>query len=274
MSADSDALAAVKALPGLTEGEQQYLLTVARGEGFYGLGWDNPNPKTVSESAQFGLTGHEGKGSRNWGAVQGAGSAGSFFHVDHHADGTVYKGTFKKYGSDTEAAADVARILLKPNVKAAIATGSLRAAVFAQHDNKYFELNPEAYLSSVAANYSILTKSIGWNPLLKNTPKNPLSPAEGEPAVSPPPQSGLPSSSQAPAPSTVPETLPIISLERKSTGTAVKLWQRYLKSLGMAIIDTGSFDTVTDQYTRLYQANRGLPVDGDVGPKTWNSAFR
>lgn len=134
----------------LTEGERQYVLSVARGEGFYGLGWA-PG---------------EGAGSHNWGAVQGIGPAGSFTHIDHHADGTPYHTQFKWYNNDSEGMSDMARILLKPNVRAAIRSGSLRKAVFAQHSNKYFELDPEKYLSAVLRNYGTLTKNLGWKPLL------------------------------------------------------------------------------------------------------------
>lgn len=171
MSADSDAAQAVSQLPGLTPGEQQYLQTVARGEGFYGLGWGHPSPKTIADSAAFGIDPMAGVGSKNWGAVQGTGSAGSFPHVDYHAAGppyfgAAYLGTFKKYATDAEAAADVAKILLKPNVKLALAAGDLHAAVYAQHSNGYFEYAPDKYLAAVKKNYDILVKSLGWQALL------------------------------------------------------------------------------------------------------------
>jgi len=264
------ALAAVNQIVGLTDAEKQYVVTIGMGEGVWGSGWDNPSAKTVAESAQFGLTGHEGKDSKNWGAIQGVGSAGSFFHVDHHRDGTVYKGTFKAYKTDTDAAIDVARILLKPNVKAALARGSLHDAVFAQHDNGYFELEPNAYLATVLDNYQKLTTLLGWSKLLSekgNAPSTPpLSPEGGglQPGSS---------SSGPPLPSVLADTLPIISLERKSTGTAVLIWQRYLKSLGIACVPTGVFDSQTDSFTRLYQAGRKLTSDGDVGPNTWRTMF-
>jgi peptidoglycan hydrolase-like protein with peptidoglycan-binding domain len=267
----ADAFTAVNQIVGLTEPEKQYLLTVSMGEGGWGDGWDNPSAQTVKESAQFGLTGHEGKDSKNWGAVQGIGNAGSFFHVDHHADGTVYKGTFKSYKTHTDAALDVAKILLKPNVKAALARGSLHDAVFAQHDNRYFEAAPEQYLKAVLRNYDVLTKTLGWKPLLSERGNSapPLSPAE--------PVGGLPPDSSSSEPPTLPnilhETLPTISLASKSSGTAVLLWQRYLKSLGMAVIPNGLFDSSTDSFTRLYQANRNLPSDGIVGPRTWRSVL-
>jgi len=172
MSADSDALHTVQQLPGLTPGEQQYLLAVARGEGFYGLGWGNPpQPGLIADQTHaLGLTGTEGAGSNNWGAVQGVGSNGSFPHLDHSADGSPYKGIFKRYLTPVEGAADVAKVLLKSNVRAAIAKGDLRGAVYAQHDNRYFELAPDKYLAAVKKNYDILTDNLKWPILLTLTP--------------------------------------------------------------------------------------------------------
>jgi hypothetical protein len=91
--------------------------------------------------------------------VQGQGPAGSFDHLDHHADGTPYYAPFKAYNTDEEGFLDMAHILLKPNVKAAANKGSLREAVFAQHSNRYFELNPEKYLSAVMKNYNTLASA-------------------------------------------------------------------------------------------------------------------
>jgi len=173
MSADSDALHTVQQLPGLTPGEQQYLLAVARGEGFFGLGWSSvPVPGSLFEkqTQDLGLIGNEGAGSNNWGAVQGVGSAGSFPHLDHDAHGNPYKGIFKRYASSVEGAADVAKVLLKANVRAAIANGDMRSAVYAQHDNRYFERAPDKYLSAVKTNYDILTKHLNWPVLLSLTP--------------------------------------------------------------------------------------------------------
>jgi hypothetical protein len=135
----------------LTEAERQYVLAVARGEGYYGLGW-KPG---------------EGAGSHNWGAVQGVGPAGSFQHLDHHADGTPYHTAFKAYHNDDEGFQDMARILLKPNVKAALnGSGSLHDAVYAQHSNHYFELDPKKYLAAVVKNYNTLAATGMFKPLL------------------------------------------------------------------------------------------------------------
>ncbi len=152
--ADQSAYAVAKrAAPSMPEAERQYALAVARGEGFYGLGW----PQGA------------GAGSNNWGAVQGVGSAGSFDHVDHHADGTPYTGKFKAYKTREEGFLDMARILLKPNVQAALAKGNLHDAVFAQHANGYFELDPAKYLAAVSRNYDQLAVNVsGWKKLLSD----------------------------------------------------------------------------------------------------------
>ncbi len=272
MTADSDAYEVVKHLPNLTEAERQYLLTVARGEGFYGLGWDAPSAKTVKDSAPFGLTGHEGKDSKNWGAIMGVGTAGSFFHVDYNGPNSdiPFKGKFKAYRTNEDAAGDIASVLLKGNVKAALARNDIAGAVHAQKLNGYFGLREDLYLKAVQNNYAALTKNLGWAPLLSGgsvqPPKTPAS--EGQ-AVSLPPQSGLPQS--LPSPALLTHTLP--SLKLGSTGTAVLLWQKYLFSVGVAISRNGVFDTQTETYTRLYQTNRQLKIDGEVGLETWSSMF-
>ncbi len=135
----------VQASPAMPENQRRYALSVARGEGFYGLGWDLA-----------------GSGSNNWGAVQGVGDAGSFTHIDHHADGTPYTTAFKKYSTRALGFLDMARILLKPNVIAALDRGDLHGAVFAQHDNRYFELAPEKYFEAVQKNYSQLAANLDW----------------------------------------------------------------------------------------------------------------
>lgn len=168
---DNKAYEVAKSAAPMTEKERQYVLTVARGEGFYGNGWGSVSP----DASKFGLTGTEGVGSNNWGAVQGSGDAGSFPHVDYHADGQPYLGKFKRYSTPEAGFNDMARIILgggkrgdvgATTIKAAINKGSIRDAVFAQHDNGYFELAPEKYLTAVLKNYQILTNNNGWSKLL------------------------------------------------------------------------------------------------------------
>ena len=163
-------------VPGMTEAELQYVLSVAKGEGAYGNGWSYPSQRTIERSKKFGLTGYEGSGSNNWGAVQGKGSAGSFYHVDSNAKGEDYKGTYKRYATPEEGFVDMARLILgggpirkevgSAAIRAAINKGNLREAVYAQHANKYFELDPEKYLSAIKNHYQTLQNGLGWPKLL------------------------------------------------------------------------------------------------------------
>jgi len=197
MSADTDAFQTVQSLPGLTPPEQQYLLAVARGEGFYGLGWGNPSALTISKSEEMGIDPRAGVGSNNWGAEMGTGSAGSFPHVDTRSDGAFFVGKYRKHKTAAEGASSVARVLLKPNLRETLRTGfypgpiafakptpaqqaqfeykkqfagqklsPLKAAVLTQSDNRYYELHPEKYLAAVTRNYGILTANLKWQPLL------------------------------------------------------------------------------------------------------------
>jgi hypothetical protein len=186
MTADQDAFKAASSL-GLSPEATQYLVTVARGEGFYGLGWGNPSAKTIADSKAFGLTGFEGKDSKNWGADQGKGTAGSFPHVDYHKDGSVYVGTYAAYKTPVDAASRMAGILLKPNVLLALSMGDLHGAVMAQHSNGYFELAPEKYYQAVAKNYQALLHNLAWPNLLLD-PTN-VSPSAPEVAAHPLPLS-------------------------------------------------------------------------------------
>lgn len=251
MSADSDAYKIVQSLPGLSPAEQQYLMSVARGEGFYGLGWGNPSPKTIAESETLGIDPRAGVGSNNWGAIQGTGSAGSFPHVDHHADGKLYLGTFKKYSLPEEGASDLGRVLLKANVREALKDGRMRDAVYAQHDNHYFELNPEAYFSAVSNNYNTLTNSLKWAPALVSG---------GAPL--PPLFSGQRSLPLGDSSSTEP------SLHLGMQGEAVKAWQTILH---LPLVD-GKFGYATEAATRVWQKQFHLVPDGIVGPLTWGKA--
>lgn len=195
MSADTTARMVIEQLPNLPEYARQYMQAVARGEGFYGEGW-KPSPATIELSKKHGLTGFEGMGSNNWGADQGKGTAGSFPHVDHgwrNPDGTPwngkgprkwdsYVGRYAKYSKPIEGAARFARILLKPNVLDALQRGSLREAVFAQHANRYFELDPEKYLKAVLANYQKVIANTGLKPVLsEHGDGGPLAEADAAP---------------------------------------------------------------------------------------------
>ena len=176
-----------RAVPAMPEAQRQYVLAVARGEGGYGLGWANPpkDPTALAFAKSKGLTGTEGAGSNNWGAEQGKGDAGSFPHVDfgwRNPDGTPwngkgpkvwlpYIGTYKRHSTPEEGFKSVAATILNggkrgatgaKEIQAAIAKGDLKAAVYAQHANGYFELDPAEYFAAVTRNYAALTDATGW----------------------------------------------------------------------------------------------------------------
>lgn len=161
----------------LTEAEMQYVLAVARGEGFYGNGWA-PSAATKELSAQFGLTGSEGVGSNNWGAEQGSGDAGSFPHVDKHADGSAYVANYKKWSTPEKGYSSIAKTVLSgllrgadgaKEIRDAINRGNLHDAVYAQRANGYFELAADKYLAAVVKNYNALSNATGWPKLLSET---------------------------------------------------------------------------------------------------------
>jgi hypothetical protein len=177
----------------MPEAQRQYSLAVFRGEGGYGAGWANPprDPVALAFAQKNGLTGTEGAGSNNWGAEQGQGDAGSFKHVDfgwRNPDGTAwsskkggpkvwlpYIGTYRKHSTPEKGYLSAAGVLLgggkrgavgKAEIQDAIGRGDLKAAVYAQHANGYFELNPADYLKAVARNYADLTSALSWRALL------------------------------------------------------------------------------------------------------------
>lgn len=255
MTTAAEAFAVVNSLPGYTDAEKQYLLTITLGEGGWGNGWGNPSAKTVQDSASLGIDPKAGVGSNNWGADQESGDASppTFPHVDYHSDGSLYQGNFARYTTPQKSAARIAAILLKPNVRAEVNAGSLPGAVYAQHDNGYFELNPASYLSAVRRNYATLTNSLNWPPLLLQAPG-------GEPAP-PPLASGSESSVSGPSSSGAP------SLHLGMQGAAVSQWQEFL---GVPV--TGRFDYSVEAATKAFQKQFHLVPDGIVGPLTRSAA--
>ncbi len=186
---------AKRADPSMPEPVRQYALAVAAGEGGFGAGWAHPSAATIAKSQARGLTGYEGANSNNWGATQGSGDAGSFPHVDSgwmvpdengqptakHWKGSGpkvwgdYVANYKKWSSPEKGFLDVAKVILgggmrkekgAAEIKAAIMSGNLKKAVFAQHANGYFELDPNQYLTAVLRNYEKLASSTGWKKYL------------------------------------------------------------------------------------------------------------
>ena len=60
----------------------------------------------------------------------------------------------------------------------------------------------------------------------------------------------------------------ILTVREGDSGNAVRAIQVLL-----AIQNTGSFGSTTDQVVRQFQSSQGLTVDGVVGPNTWQAAF-
>ncbi len=60
-----------------------------------------------------------------------------------------------------------------------------------------------------------------------------------------------------------------MTIQRGSTGEAVTALQNRLIALGYAIAADGSFGQKTENAVRMFQASKGLTVDGICGPATW-----
>lgn len=148
---------------GLTENESLFLRCVARHETSYGSGWKSG----------------QGLGSWNMGAVTTTSpDVYSFQHVDSRFDprfGKVvtYTTWFAGYPSAKAGFLGLARVLLKDNVREALAKGDFLGAVSAMYDNHYFlglhthenvegdRDNIEEYYKSVAANCDAIGRGTG-----------------------------------------------------------------------------------------------------------------
>lgn len=211
----------------------------------------------------------EGAGSNNMGAVTGVGPAGSFQHKDSKPDGMggviEYVTSFRKYVTPLQGFTDVRNIALKPNVRTAIQTGSLRgvsAAMFANHYYTGVQSTPDANINAHAKR---LIQCITDITVATGEP-NPFMPVTQEPELKAPlpkasdsgsPSSGLPDSSS---------TLRSV-LRLGSTGPDVRVWQ--------ALVNTtvdGRFGPTTEAATRHWQFSNGLTPDGIVGKLTWQKA--
>lgn len=62
-------------------------------------------------------------------------------------------------------------------------------------------------------------------------------------------------------------------LQKGSTGPGVLTLQRRLKARGWKLDADGEFGPTTDRIVRGFQADKGLEVDGEVGPKTWTALW-
>ena len=139
-----------------SEAELHYLLTVSRLESGHGGAWKEG----------------KGKGSNNMGAIQVtptmvAAGVPFFETVDTHEDGKPYVGRFRVYASPHAGFIDLARVLLRPNVRAAIAAGDGNAAVAAQRSNGYFEAPLARYQQAMADHYARFLAGTGLQPELR-----------------------------------------------------------------------------------------------------------
>jgi len=96
---------------GLTDAEIQYVVAVAKGEVDMVLEWAHPSAKTLELSKQLDWLVTRGRNSTT-GGLSSTGSAGSFMHVDVHADGKPYKAAYRAYKTPEDGFKDMARIIL------------------------------------------------------------------------------------------------------------------------------------------------------------------
>jgi len=276
MPTDREALEIAKrAAPGVPNAMIEYALSVARGEGGYGAAWATPSKFVQEKSKEFGLTGFEGAGSNNWGAVQGTGSAGSFKHIDRHHDGTWYVGNFRKYKTPEEGFLHTFNVIFGGGlrgakgaeaIKAAVLSGDGLRAVEEQRKNGYFEASVSEYQTAMKRNYEKLRQSLGFSSLS-------FDPKDQAPG-------SLSSELQALSGSGLSKpkvkNVDMPTVKRGSIGVPVRLLHRLLA------VDTdetqteplGVFSLHTETQLKRFQASRGLEVDGVCGPKTWDALIR
>lgn len=93
---------------------------------------------------------------------------------------------------------------------------------------------------------------------------------------------GFPGSGNVPAPAPKPANPPVVGyfppyagtvLQKGSKGTQVRLMQQRLKDRGWSITADGDFGPATDSIVRKFQKEKGLTVDGKVGPATWKALW-
>ncbi len=162
--------------------ELQAAQAIGRFEGGYGKGW-----------------GQAGAGSHNWGAVQcghlAPCGAGCFEYGDSHADGTGYRGCFKRYDSGVAGAADLLHELYRRDgVPDALRAGDASRIASAMRKSGYFEARADRYAKAIELHASALSVSLGephvvvrgggkWPPPEDPTPEDPTP----SPPVLPPP---------------------------------------------------------------------------------------
>lgn len=56
-------------------------------------------------------------------------------------------------------------------------------------------------------------------------------------------------------------------------GADVKQYQSQMYKRGWSLSVDGYYGAMTEHITRLFQQEKGLTIDGIVGPTTWKAAF-
>lgn len=160
--------------------ELQAAQAIGRFEGGYGKGW-----------------GQAGAGSHNWGAVQCGHLApcgpGCFEYGDSHADGTGYRGCFRRYDSAVAGAGGLLHELYRRNgVSAALRQGDATAIASAMRKTGYFEAPVSRYAKAIELHASALSASLGephvvvrgggrWTPEPAPPPSTPVLPPPSPP---------------------------------------------------------------------------------------------
>jgi N-acetylmuramoyl-L-alanine amidase/Putative peptidoglycan binding domain len=87
----------------------------------------------------------------------------------------------------------------------------------------------------------------------------------GPPGPTPPPSPAPPSGSAPPFPGTM--------LRDFTTGHGTLEWQAQMKARGWSIIVDNHYGPGSADICRRFQTEKGLSVDGVVGPQTWNASW-
>jgi hypothetical protein len=102
----------------------------------------------------------------------------------------------------------------------------------------------------------------------------PPAPAVVPPAVVPPKPIGPAGPAVGPVAPAAPPPGPQAVLGRGSNGSDVRIWQRQMARRTWHIAVDGVFGPQSARVARRFQAEKGLRVDGLVGPRTWDAAWR
>ena len=103
--------------------------------------------------------------------------------------------------------------------------------------------------------------------------------APGGPGQVPSPSSGPPASQPnppqepQPAPAFPPFSGHLLVFPPETAGSDVRIWQQRMQDRGWHITADGVYGPLSKQICEAFQHEKGLVVDGIVGPKTWDAAW-